>query len=107
MIRLNLLLLGFVTSLLSGFILFSPSYALAESGRYSDWHMGPGMMGFWGWFPLIFFVGMIYFMMSRGSVGCMGHKHHQEETPLSILKTRYAKGELSKKDFERMKKELE
>jgi hypothetical protein len=43
--RIKLLLLGFVTSLLSGFILFSPSYALAQSGRYSDWHMGPEMMG--------------------------------------------------------------
>ena len=32
---------------------FAPwNLALAQGGRYSDWHMGPGMMGSWGgsWF---------------------------------------------------------
>jgi hypothetical protein len=46
---------------LAGFLallaVFYPlSTAFAQDGRYSDWHMGPGMMGSWGmdWFGGIF-----------------------------------------------------
>ena len=33
-------------------------------------------------------------------------KHEESETPISILQKRYAKGEISKKQFDEMKKEL-
>jgi len=56
--RINLLLIVFMISLLSGFILLSWDVSVANSGGYSDWHMGPGMMGNWGmgWFGGIFMI---------------------------------------------------
>ena len=42
--------------ILSKVFLISP--ALAQQGRYSDWHMGRWMMGGWGmgWFGMIFMI---------------------------------------------------
>ena len=65
---------------------------------------GYGMMGFGMGFGLIAFLALIGFVFwlvinlqdSKGS----------DDTPLSILKKRYAKGEISKKEYEYMKKEL-
>jgi len=68
------------------------------------------MMGYgWGgglmWFIVVVLVGVaIYFtlqvMKSKDSDGSI------IETPLAILKKRYAKGEINKEDFERKKKDL-
>ena len=74
--------------------------------------MMPGM--FWGggmWiFPIIGLVVLlfvIYFVFTRvfpggGTAGRSGG----EQSPLDILKTRYAKGEISREEFERMKKDV-
>jgi putative membrane protein len=76
------------------------------------WGFGDNLMGF-GWFGgismLIFWVltivGIVYLvkwlMIQSQETG--GHS----KTPLEILKERYAKGEISKEDFEKMKKDLE
>ncbi len=75
---------------------------------------GPGMMGWgFGWggmlMGLIFLVVVILVIVfavraARGGY-ITGPASH--ETPLDILKKRYAKGEISKDDFERMKKDLQ
>ncbi len=59
---------------------------------------GAGMLTFWVLF--IFVVGLFVFWLNRkqGAVGSV--------TALDILKNRYAKGEIEKKEFERKKKEL-
>lgn len=52
------------------------------------------------WLPLaafLFWLGGIYFKKSS---------RQDEEDPLQILKKRYAQGEISKSDFEQMKKDL-
>ena len=115
--RLNLLFLGFVTSLLSGFILFSPSHALAQSGRYSDWHMGPGMMGSWGMggfgmiFMIVFWVlaiaGLVFFViwLIQAATGQKGNIDNNSSRAIEILKERYARGEIDKAEFEK-KREL-
>lgn len=118
MMRLNLLLLGFATSFLSGFILFSPSHALAESGRYSDWHMGPGMMGSWGMggfgmiFMMIFWVlaivGLVFLIkwLVQGTIGQKGKVDDNSSNAIDILKKRYASGEIDKAEFETRKRDL-
>jgi putative membrane protein len=70
------------------------------------WHMGP--YGWYGgilmWILLLGLIGLAIYLVirstqTRGSSG--------EETPLQILKRRYAKGEISREEYERMKRDLE
>ena len=81
--------------------------------------MNPGESFWWGgwWmFPmimlLIFIVVMaivLYFALIRGGGRPPWWGRYQgkeSETALDILKKRYARGELTKEEFERMKKDL-
>lgn len=67
------------------------------------WHMWGGGWGFWWIFPLlmmVFMVLMVAFFMSRGP---WGHGHSRRDTTstaLEILNERFAKGEISKEEFE-------
>lgn len=80
------------------------------------WMEGIFMMVFW--FIIIF--GFIYFVIwmvrGNGSASCCGehdhggfkHQDYEEKScALTILKERYAKGEIDKKEFEEKKKDLE
>jgi len=77
-------------------------------------HMGGFGLGFGFIFMLIFWAGLILavFALIRGlsGHGCWhnldGHKG-KENSALNILKERYAKGEISKEEFDKMKKDLE
>ena len=102
--------------ILSNFYLISP--ALAQQGRYSDWHMGRWMMGGWGmgWFGMIFMiifwgliivglVSLIRWLIQN--TGCKGHSGVSTGSKaMDILKERYAKGEINRDEFESMKKDL-
>ena len=85
-----------------------------QYGRYGDRMMGPGYHGFWGmgWMALLLWVliivGLILLtrwvwqMMSTGkSSGIHGRN------ALEILRERYAKGEIDKVEYDRIKKDLE
>ena len=68
--------------------------------------MGYGYDGGFMWLIVLVLVGVvIYFLLqsskSKGSDGSI------IETPLDILKKRYAKGEIDKEEFDRKKKDLE
>jgi len=75
--------------------------------------MGPGMMGGfgWGWMPLlvIVFWGLIIWGIVaavRSSRNDGGHKATTTESALDVLKLRYARGEINKKEYEEKKREL-
>ena len=79
---------------------------------------GGGMMNGWGmmnpvmWIFMLLFWGLVVFgliwairwLVARSKPG--GDGSHAE-TPLEILKKRYARGEIGKEQFEQMKKDLE
>jgi putative membrane protein len=68
----------------------------------------------WGWILLIILIViLIYALAGRGgprpsepSRGSHMEEKQDLETPLDILKKRYARGEISREDFEQMKKDL-
>jgi len=78
-------------------------------------HMGGFGFGF-GWIFMFLFWGLVIwaiFALVRGVSGhgcCGGHnhgEHKQSNNALEILKERYAKGEISKEEFESKIKDLE
>ena len=77
-----------------------------ETGFWPTWYMG----GMWI-FPIIGISVMlicVYLIFGRRGGGpCWGNNSpNDSETPLEILKKRYAKGEISKEQFEEMKRNL-
>jgi putative membrane protein len=108
-------ILRFITGSIFGLIMFSTGTAFAQWGGYGGhgWY-GPGMMGggYGGWFGGIFMIifwiaviiGIVFLIRwlvqsPRGGAG-------SGESPLDILKRRYASGEIDKKEFEQKKKDL-
>jgi putative membrane protein len=79
--------------------------------------MGPGCFGWgvlWG-FPwiMVFIVAfvfcLVFILWGRrpwSGRGGQDRDDRSQETPLEILKKRYARGEITREDFERMKKDV-
>ena len=61
-----------------------------------------GMIAFWA----LVIVGIVWLVRNVSSDAGHGQASHGRESPLDILKTRYAKGELTKEQFESMKKDI-
>ncbi len=74
--------------------------------------MGPGFAGGFGlaWlFPLVFWGAIItgiVFLVRGASRGSGGSPPQGGETALDILKRRYARGEITREEFEGMKRDL-
>jgi len=62
-------------------------------GQY--WGMGWGM-----WFIPLLIIALIIFLYKNNNSST------QKETPMEILKKRYAKGEITKEQYEEMKKNI-
>jgi putative membrane protein len=92
-----------------------PVCALAQNDRGTHMDDGPidgygHMMDSWGggvvmWLLLLIVVGvLVYFLVKASQAG--GSRPTPQETPLDILKKRYARGEITKEQFDEMKKDL-
>ena len=70
-----------------------------------------GGMWFGGGFMSLFWIFIIFaiVMLVRGMAGHANNssESNRDETPLSILKKRYARGEITDEDFKNKTKELE
>jgi putative membrane protein len=90
------------------FVLLQPWSALAQSSQPGPgwdwpgpWHMWAGGWGFWWIFPMLMFGLMIFlcaFFMFRGP-----WSHRDRDTTgsaLALLNERFAKGDISKEEFE-------
>jgi putative membrane protein len=76
------------------------------------YHYGMGMGFFWWLFPAIFFfifVGGLALFFKRGGVsGCGHHEHHGESVSAKdILERRYARGEIGRDEYLKIKQDLE
>ena len=79
--------------------------------------IGPWMFGFWGLGMLVrvlFFGFIIYLLLRvfrgrgyRGFAGYDDESHYAELTPGEILRRRYAAGEISREQYEEMRRTLE
>ncbi|HOO89224.1 MAG TPA: SHOCT domain-containing protein [Syntrophales bacterium] len=90
----------------TGMVLLLPVRAFADTGERGCWYgwghmMGSGFGGIVMWILLLIAVVLIVYALMRTLKG------GAEETPLDVLKKRYAKGEISKEQFDGMKKDLE
>jgi putative membrane protein len=72
---------------------------------YGHWGWGFMWFGWIFWLAVVIIVVWLIFRV-RGDARYY-HGHGPFETPLDILKKRYAKGEISKEDYDRMRKDLE
>jgi putative membrane protein len=69
-------------------------------------HYGFGYGGMFMWIIFLIVIGfLIYFIVQARKT--KGQMPTQYESPLDILKKRYAKGEITKEEYEKMKKDLE
>lgn len=93
-----------------GFNINNTNYA--RGGRYIMNGFGPGLMGGFGWgfggmfmgliFLIIIILAIVFIVRAVSKGGLNG----SNESAMDILKKRYAKGEITKDDFEKMKKDL-
>ncbi len=112
------------TALIIGGIIVAVAIILPSIvGAISGWQgggwgmMGPGMMGGfgWGWFMPIFFIifwGLVIWgivALVRGLSGSRGSDSgsSRPDSALEVLKRRYARGEIDKREYEEKKKDLE
>ena len=62
-------------------------------------------MGF-GWMIWLIIIVVIVWVVFQFKGDSRGHYYKTSESPLDILKKRYAEGELTKEEFERLKKDI-
>jgi len=72
-----------------------------------------GDMDGFGWFGMLLFIGLAVWLIvwiinnSKGQTQETREQGQKEKTPLQIVKERYAKGQITKKEYEEMRNELQ
>ena len=65
--------------------------------------MGYGYGGFYIWILLLIVIGLLVFLILQSA---QSGSRTDQESPLDILKKRFAKGEITKEEYEEMKRKL-
>jgi putative membrane protein len=105
------LLMSVISPFVLAFVLDGGARAQMGPGM-RDWgHWGYGMGWFWNIIMVVFWiaviVGIIFLIRWLViSTGTAGRAARSEDSPLEILKKRYARGEIDKEEFEEKKKDL-
>lgn len=111
-VKTALIIGGIIVAIL---ILLPLVFALISGWQAGGWGMmGPGMMGGFGlmWFMPIFFIlfwglviwAVVALVRSRSEPG--GSDSSKADAALEVLKRRYARGEISKEEYEEKKRDL-
>ncbi len=84
----------------------SAVFPLIAQGGFGDGHMGGG----WGWLVVVAMVvmmGGMGWMMWSMMRGAASHERGSSEDPVEVLKTRYARGELTTEEFQERLRTIE
>lgn len=91
-------------------VFIGPATAFARGG--DDWHMGGwghmmdfGYGGAFMWFIFLVLIGFVIYFIVQGTKA-KSPESPAGETPLDIIKKRYARGEITKEEFDDVKKDL-
>ncbi len=75
---------------------------------YGGW--GYGLMGGFGWLwmlvPILFWVGVVFLVVWGATRLFSGRQEAVEDTPLEILRRRYAAGEITTAEYQQAKQDL-
>ncbi len=111
-VKIALIIGGIIVAVL---IVLSLVFGLTSGGQYGGWGMmGPWMTGGFGWWWLmpifmILFWGLVIWgivALVRGLSGSRDSDTAKADLALEILKRRYARGEITKEEYEEKKKDL-
>jgi putative membrane protein len=69
-------------------------------------YYGYGHGGMFMWIVFLIVIGLLIYFIVQGQK-TKGQTPTRNESPVDILKKRYAKGEVTKEEYERIKKDLE
>jgi len=117
-LRIGLIIGGIVLALLVIVPLVWSGFSGGQNNYYGGWGgmMGLGMMGGFGglmFIPMVVVWGLIIWgvvWLVRGTCGCGtavgSSREEHKDSAIDILKARYARGEVSKEEFEEKKKGL-
>jgi putative membrane protein len=89
-----------------------PNAVLGVLGQYEGPYYGPHMMGGWWWMWIVWIGGffvlvLVIYLLVYGLRSESRPPERAPETALDILKKRYARGEITREEFEQMKRDLE
>jgi len=101
-----------ISYLIAMLMLAVPAALFAQGGPFCDygWYGGPHMRFFWGggffmWIITIIVIALLIFFGVR-LFKLKNIEPGSKESPIDIIKARYARGEITKEQFEALKKDL-